>query len=302
MGSYVVERHISHALYGGVWLCRYKGRQSAVKRCEIIAHSSSSLTCVEDMEYIRADIESEKSVNVELAKHRHKHILHMDDHFERDGFQHLVFEYCPNGDLLAEMKGLPDARFPQPRAIHYFRQVVAAVAHLHNNGFAHRDLSLENVLLDKHGNCKVCDFGLAVAVPSIQTDGPVGKLNYMAPEVHAEAAYDPCAADMWSLGMMLFIMITGVPLVHVPDESDKRFCILTQFGVLSLVNRWKMDGLFSEPVLELIERMLEVDPAKRIDIHALKKALSRLRRQVHPFEFRSTPQTRLGRFLRKWFL
>ncbi|KAF0705475.1 Aste57867_7035 [Aphanomyces stellatus] len=90
MGSYVVERHISHALYGGVWLCRYKGRQSAVKRCEIIAHSSSSLTCVEDMEYIRADIESEKSVNVELAKHRHKHILHMDDHFERDGFQHLV--------------------------------------------------------------------------------------------------------------------------------------------------------------------------------------------------------------------
>ncbi|CAK4924022.1 unnamed protein product [Aphanomyces euteiches] len=270
---YKVEGPISKALYGSVWLCRNsKGRQSAT-------------------EYVRAEIESEKSVNLRLMHHSHRHIVKMEDQFLHDGVQHLVFEYCPNGDLLTEMQAQPEARFAQAQAIHYFRQVVAAVAHLHSVGIAHRDLSLENVLLDKHNECKLCDFGLAVDVPSLHMDA-VGKPNYMAPEVYAQDEYDPCKADVWSLGMMLFIMVTGVPLVEEPGASDNRFCILEAFGVHALVNKWKMEALFSGPVLELIESMLEIDPAKRITAAALKKALGKLK-EIHPIELGSRKITNL---------
>ncbi|RHY83332.1 hypothetical protein DYB37_012153 [Aphanomyces astaci] len=289
---------------GGVWLCRNaKGRQSAIKRC---GHSlTSSVGTDDDLDVGgQSQHDIERRVNVTLKRHRHRHILQMEDYFEVDGFHHLVFEYCPNGDLLSHMKTLPHGRFPQAQAVRYMRQVVSAVDHLHTHGIAHRDLSLENVLLDNNRDCKVCDFGLAVAVPSVHDDA-VGKLNYMAPEVYAEAEYDPRVADVWSLGMMLFIMITGVPLVNVPDEaSDKRFFMLTHFGVLALVNRWKLEGLFSEPVLELIERMLDLDPTRRIDVRGVKKALGKLKRgHVHPIEFR--PTTRFAAFLgplRRWLL
>ncbi|ETW07314.1 serine/threonine protein kinase [Aphanomyces invadans] len=304
---YTVVAHIATAANGGIWLCRNaKGRQSAVKRCEVGQSftSSAGTTGDDDIELSRT-IDMERTINLTLQKHRHRHILEMEDYFEVDGFHHLVFEYCPNGDLLSCMKALPAGRFPQAQAIHYMRQIVSAVHHMHTHGIAHRDLSLENVLLDNDRACKVCDFGLAVAVPSVHDDA-VGKLNYMAPEVYAEMEYDPRAADVWSLGMMLFIMITGVPLVHVPDEAaDKRFGMLTQFGVLALVNRWKLEGLFSEPVLELIERMLELDPARRIQVVGVKKALGKLKRAIHPTEFRTTSNARLAAFLaplRRWLL
>ena len=95
---------------------------------------------------------------------------------------------------------------------------------MHKNGYAHRDLSPENVLIDSQGNCKICDFGL-VAASEVPTTGTVGKLFYMAPEVYAadRRSYVPKMADMWSLGALLFVMSTGIPLVDKPSVEDSKF-------------------------------------------------------------------------------
>ena len=99
---------------------------------------------------------------------------------------------------------------------HMFRQLVGCVAWMHSKGVCHLDLSLENAMIAsrsaKHGNLvKIIDFGLAKRCPNgrFTNKQRVGKTSYMAPEVFARKKYDPRAADIWSLGVMLFMMLIG---------------------------------------------------------------------------------------------
>ncbi|GMF44073.1 unnamed protein product [Phytophthora lilii] len=107
------------------------------------------------------------------------------------------------------------------RSIHIMTQVFAGVNYLHQQiGIAHRDLSLENVLMH-NGECKVSDFGLSVAAKA-RCKERVGKEYYMAPEVVAGKTYDPVKADIWSLGIMWFILLTGSPLVAIASFQKRR--------------------------------------------------------------------------------
>ncbi|KDO29827.1 serine/threonine protein kinase [Saprolegnia parasitica CBS 223.65] len=282
--NYFVEGVIAKALYGQVLLCRNEtGGRAAVKRVDLsISGTRPSDLDLDDLDdEIRDEIQAEKHVNLVLQRHRHRHLVAMDDHFELDGFQHFVFEYCANGELFDALKHAKGGRFCELRALHYFRQIVAGVHHMHRHGFAHRDLSLENVLLTKDNVCKVCDFGLAVPLPGVATE-TVGKLNYMAPEVHAGDVYDPALADVWSLGMMLFIMISGVPLVDVPSDSDRRFTILREYGVEAIVGMWHMEHLFSHAILDLLQSMLMVHPGKRATMTQVKRYLDTMDRPEVP--------------------
>lgn len=75
----------------------------------------------------------------------------------------LGMEYCTNGDLFALLEHQRDGRFQEALALRIFRQIAEAVNHLHTIGIAHRDISLENVLIDAQGQVKICDFGLCTA-------------------------------------------------------------------------------------------------------------------------------------------
>ncbi|OQS04588.1 kinase [Thraustotheca clavata] len=273
LNNYFVEGVIARALYGQVLLCRNdKGTKSAVKRVDVCSQTRSSMDSSDDFQLIRDEIEAEKNVNLVLKRYRHRNVVAMEDHFEIDGYQHFVFEYCSNGELFEVLRQSKTSQFCEVRALHYFRQIVAGVHHMHRHGYAHRDLSLENILLDKDNICKICDFGLAVRIPGVAQDH-VGKLNYMAPEVHAGGVYDPAKIDVWSLGMMLFIMISGVPLVDVPSAVDRRFSILKKYGVEAIINMWEMDNLFSTQVIDLLQSMLTVNPIKRVSISQVRSYL-----------------------------
>ncbi|KAG6612200.1 serine/threonine protein kinase [Phytophthora cinnamomi] len=111
------------------------------------------------------------------------------------------------------------------------RQVTLGLHFLHSNGIAHRDVSLENVLL-RGGVCKLSDFGLATDAERMCAE-VVGKANYMAPEVVAGEAYAPVAADMWSLGIVLFIMLTGSPLWYARVPAEQEFTSTFSTGAAS---------------------------------------------------------------------
>ncbi|OQR82412.1 protein kinase [Achlya hypogyna] len=257
MKHYHVERELAHALYGKILLCRDDARRVVVKRVDLSA--ASDRRSVEDGRPLAEDAATEKRVQGLV---HHAHLVALYDTFELDGFDHLVMEYCPNGELYEELQRQPQQRVHPTRAHSCFVQIASAVAYLHDRGYAHCDIALENVFLDAHFKCKLGDFGLVAPVGKTKCR-PVGRRMYMAPEMHGTAGYEPSKADVWALGILLFILLTGFPLVLKADDSDSVFRFFKAKGLVGVINGWKVQELFSKDLVDLLSKMLSVDPRHR---------------------------------------
>lgn len=123
-------------------------------------------------------------------------------------------DFCAYGDLLDRIRYR--GRLTAARSRQFFSQIAGAVRYLHSKGIAHRDIKCENVLIHSRDSVKLTDFGFARHMHFDQKGGLVlsdtycGSAAYAAPEVLKGVAYDPRAYDMWSLGCVLYIMVTGV--------------------------------------------------------------------------------------------
>lgn len=116
------------------------------------------------------------------------------------------------------------------------------------------------------GVCKIGDFGLSTRTDQLCFER-VGKAYYMAPEVVAlRAVYDPKAADLWSLGIILFILVTGSPLVPLATEEDSAFRAFKKVGVREVLTAWKMADFLHESAMQLQDGLLQCDPDKRLTI------------------------------------
>ncbi|CAK4077519.1 unnamed protein product [Aphanomyces euteiches] len=264
MQRYTIERVLADALYGNVLHCVDKNstRDVAIKRMD--QSSTAPLALVDRV--AADDVVFEKLVHEQLkAQGGHDHLLTADESFVEDGWDHLVFELCPNGELYDAVVNSPTGYLDLDSARRYMRQIASGVTFMHKLGFAHRDLSLENVLLDADDNCRICDFGLAAHVDTRRTE-IVGKPFYMAPEVWAGLSYDATLADVWSLGIMLFMMLSGAPMFDTASETDNRFAFLKTNGLDELVQAWEIAECFDAQSLSLLGQMLEIDPAKRIPL------------------------------------
>ncbi|RHY89417.1 hypothetical protein DYB37_000956 [Aphanomyces astaci] len=176
----------------------------------------------------------------------------------------LVLEYCPNGDLFDLV--LANKRIGTHMSLVYLEQLSSAVATLHALGYAHGDLSLENVLLGRDMQVQLMDFGAAVPL-HVPTAWAGGKRNYMAPEIFTGLPWDPAAADVWALAMTFFAMLTGDFLLDDSVVRDPIYSILVQQGfrgVLHHMPQWA--ALVPEAVVPLLEQMLLVDPRARLSM------------------------------------
>ncbi|KAG9406781.1 hypothetical protein AC1031_003105 [Aphanomyces cochlioides] len=275
MHRYTTEATIAHALYGQVLLCTdsLTGENVAIKRMNLDAAASRRL--FRGGSYVLfEDIATEKLVNHALSAFGgHPNILRLRDDFVEAGYDHFVLDYCDGGELFDIVDSASGRRLELEVARRYFRQILLGVHYMHGRGFAHRDLSLENVLVNGKDECFVCDFGLATTTTARPND-VVGKAFYMAPEVAAGCTYDPVKADVWSLGIMLFMMLTGSPLVEHASDKDSRFQFLKAKGIRKLVEAWRLDHAVNGDALQLLTQMLNFDPALRPSVKAIL---------VHPF-------------------
>ena len=156
-------------------------------------------------------------------------------------------------------------RFDEEKALLYIFQIASALEFVHQLGIGHRDISLENIFVHD-GECKLGDFGLSTSQKIISNDQMVGKFYYMAPEIVRGDAYDPKAADMWSLGILLFIMLTGVPAVNIASSKDVHYSMLRFHGVKGLLRLLSMEDSISNDTINLLSRLLCIAPKDRIKI------------------------------------
>jgi serine/threonine-protein kinase len=197
----------------------YKGRQISLDRevaIKVLARELAS-----DKDFIeRFDREASA-----LAKLSHPNIVPIIDKGSHEGVYYFVMDYVQGNTLRDLLRG---NRIPQDTTIKITLQVCRAIAHAHANGVVHRDMKPENVLLDREQNVRIADFGLADIVGT-QTWGTLtgsnmamGTAHYMAPEQRRDAKRVDLRADIYSMGIMIYEMLTGeIPAGHFKRPSEQ---------------------------------------------------------------------------------
>jgi len=203
----------------------------------------------------------------------HTGIGRLETFFETVSNVYLVFEYVDGADLFKLMEDRNFQPLSETEVKNMFRQIVESLIFAHALKVAHRDIKLDNILLDSKGNTKIIDFGLA----SMDEDDKgcrnfVGSPEYVAPEIIKRKPYSGYKADVYSLGMVLFCMLFG----QFPFIPEKRFESIIN-GEEHPPLEWpdhliKFPTFFvSKAAKDLLSKMLEVDPEKRISMEQIAK-------------------------------
>jgi serine/threonine protein kinase len=191
----------------------------------------------------------------------HPHIVTVYDFGDHEGQPYMVLPLLPGGDVEGLIEKAPEHKLPLDRAIDIAVAVCKGLEFAHARGIIHRDLKPGNVWLSADGTAKIGDFGLAVAVDMsrlTQSGMMVGTVSYMPPE-QAMGGKVTAQADLYSLGAMLYEMVTGRP----PFVGDDSVSIIGQhINTPPVSPSWHRPDL--PPALEtLILQLLEKDPSKR---------------------------------------
>lgn len=173
---------------------------------------------------------------------------------------YIVIEFVDGGELFDKIA--KHGRLREDEARRYFQQLINAVDYCHSRGVFHRDLKPENLLLDSHGVLKVSDFGLSALSQQLQGDGLLhtacGTPNYVAPEVLKDKGYDGTASDVWSCGVILYVLMAG----YLPfDETSLMALYLKICSADFTFPSW-----FSSGAKKLIKRILDPEPLTRITV------------------------------------
>ncbi|XP_065718655.1 hormonally up-regulated neu tumor-associated kinase isoform X2 [Patagioenas fasciata] len=194
---------------------------------------------------------------------RHPNIAQLLDILETENSYYLVMELCPGGNLMHKI--YEKKRLEEHEARKYIRQLILAVEHLHRAGVVHRDLKIENLLLDEDNNIKLIDFGLSNCAGILGYSDPFstqcGSPAYAAPELLARKKYGP-KIDVWSIGVNMYAMLTGTLPFTVEPFSLRA---LYQKMVDKEMNPFPTQ--LSAAAINFLRSLLEPDPAKRPNIH-----------------------------------
>uniref|UniRef100_A0A3P9JX65 non-specific serine/threonine protein kinase n=1 Tax=Oryzias latipes TaxID=8090 RepID=A0A3P9JX65_ORYLA len=191
---------------------------------------------------------------------QHPHIVVLLETLETENSYYMAMELCAGGDLMDRI--CDKKRLEEKEVRRYTRQILSAVEHLHKYGIVHRDLKIENLLLDEHNNIKIVDFGLSNtlrtdSVPLELLSTQCGSPAYAAPELLAHRKYGP-KVDVWSIGVSMFAMLTGTLPFTVEPFNIKH---LHQKMVNGEIGSFPAD--ISKGAVSFVMSLLEPDPEKR---------------------------------------
>lgn len=203
-----------------------------------------------------------------MKKIRHKYIVNLIEVLASPTKIFIILELVTGGELFDKIISL--GKLDEPTARFYLTQLVEGVMYCHNRGICHRDLKPENLLLDDKLDLKISDFGLSNFYTT-QTDdsNPVllhttcGTPNYVAPEVLLDKGYDGKKADIWSMGVILYVLLAG----YLPFDEENISDLFRKIQAADYtVPRW-----FSADSIDLVKKILNPDPSARLSIAEIRE-------------------------------
>ena len=205
--------------------------------------------------------EIKNEINI-LRKLDHPNILKINDFFSTKNEYFLITEFCPEGELFYEIKNF--APFDEALAGWYMKQILSAVNYCHKSKIIHRDLKPENILIyqrNKKGfnSIKIIDFGTAILFNK-KDKNLAGSIYYLAPEIISKNRKYTEKCDIWSCGIIMYILLTGKPPFN--GDSDEEILKKILQNHLDLEKYpWSVISLKAK---DLIKKLLEIDTKKRI--------------------------------------
>ena len=209
----------------------------------------------EDEESLRSEVEI-------LLKLRHPNIVQAFDFFEEVPQFYVILEYIDGGELFDRIVKKTFYNEKEARDLVFI--VLTAIKYLHDKNIVHRDLKPENLLLTSKSddaNIKIADFGFATKVDGLSLTAQLGTPGYIAPEILTKKPYGK-PVDMWSFGVILYILLGGYPPFH--DENQKRLFTKIRNGDYQFHPEYW--GGVSEEAKDLIRGLLTVDMKRRLTV------------------------------------
>jgi serine/threonine protein kinase len=220
---------------------RRTGKEYALK-----VMSSSNLTDHRLLSKINRELAIVQTLN-------HKNIVRFYDVIVQEDLIVIVSERCEGGELF---EYISENRIRDQRMLkRLFWQIALAVQYLHEQGIAHSDIKPENILLDAEGNAKLIDFGFVKREEIVGDDEKNGSLIYAAPELLMPGRYRPQKADIWSLGILLYVMTTRA--IPYPDNDDSETIKCIKKGQMLFNSRMDAD------TERLVRTLTRTDPSER---------------------------------------
>ncbi|XP_043690273.1 serine/threonine-protein kinase SAPK2-like [Telopea speciosissima] len=234
------------------------------------------------VKYIERGQKIDENVRREIMNHRsltHPNIVRFKEVVLTPTHLAIVMEYASGGELFERICNA--GRFSEDEARFFFQQLISGVSYCHSMQICHRDLKLENTLLDGSSapRLKICDFGYSKSsVLHSQPKSTVGTPAYIAPEVLSRKEYDGKIADVWSCGVTLYVMLVGAYPFEDPD--DPRNFRKTIGRILNVHYSIPDYVRVSMDCKHLLSRIFVANPEKRITIPEIKN---------HPWFLKNLP-------------
>ncbi|XP_027359648.1 CBL-interacting serine/threonine-protein kinase 6-like isoform X2 [Abrus precatorius] len=248
-GKYELGRLLGHGTFAKVYHARNlkTGRSVAMK-----VVGKEKVMKVGMMEQIKREISAMNMV-------KHPNIVQLHEVMASKSKIYIAMELVRGGELFNK---IARGRLREEVARLYFQQLISAVDFCHSRGVFHRDLKPENLLLDEEGNLKVTDFGLSTFSEHLWHDGLLhttcGTPAYVAPEVIGKKGYDGAKADIWSCGVILYVLLAG----FLPFQDENLVAMYKKI----YRGDFKCPPWFSSEARRLITKLLDPNPNTRITI------------------------------------
>uniref|UniRef100_A0A3Q1BCA5 non-specific serine/threonine protein kinase n=1 Tax=Amphiprion ocellaris TaxID=80972 RepID=A0A3Q1BCA5_AMPOC len=251
VGFYEIIRTLGKGNFAVVKLAKHKvtKTQVAIKIIDKTRLNPSNL------EKIYREVQIMKLLN-------HPHIIKLYQVMETKDMLYIVTEYAKNGEMFDHLTS--NGRMSEDEARKKFWQILTAVDYCHRHHIVHRDLKTENLLLDANMNIKLADFGFGNFYNAGEPLSTwCGSPPYAAPEVFEGKEYEGPQLDIWSLGVVLYVLVCGSLPFDGPSLPALRQRVTE--------GRFRIPFFMSQDCENLIRKMLVVDPAKRISVAQIKQ-------------------------------
>ncbi|CAM9743020.1 unnamed protein product [Ectocarpus sp. 4 AP-2014] len=232
--------------FGSVYLAREKRTRYIV-----------AIKVLQKKQLLKAGVEHQLRREIEIQSHlRHRNILRLFGYFYDEKRIYLILEFAPGGELY---KTLQKGRFSEAKGARYVLDVAQALAHCHKKNVIHRDLKPENLLIGSTGGLKLADFGWSVHAPNSRRNTLCGTLDYLPPEMIEGREHDS-STDIWSLGVLAYEFIVGVP----PFEAEGHQATYRRISRVDI--RWPSALNISDEAKDLVTKLLRKEPQKRLPL------------------------------------